>query len=43
MNNIADIYKKFNDVDSAIDIFKEILEIDPTYFIGIKNLANCYL
>ena len=42
MNNVADIFKKLGQVDEAIEIFKQVIEIDPEYVLGIKNLGNCY-
>ncbi len=29
-------------MDEAIEIFKQVIEIDPEYVLGIKNLGNCY-
>ena len=42
MNNIADIYKKLGKIDEAIEIFREVAELDPSYVLGVKNLGNCY-
>lgn len=42
MNNIADIMKKLGHLDRAIEMFKQVIEVDPGYVLGIKNLGNCY-